>query len=290
MVKLSEKLSAFLRSFNSVQRKHRSIKNYLLKNYGDIIADFKSRDLPHPPVQEKYPVWICWWQGEDLMPPLVRACYNSLLKNAGGHPVHLLTKDNYTQFVALPEYILAKTERGIITLTHLSDILRAELLCRYGGLWLDATILVTAPLPDFSGQNLFSLKRIKDNDYVAECRWVAYLFYLTKGHILADFLRTMFTEYWRRENDLIAFFLIDYCIALAYEQIPAVRAEIDACPYSNPQIYALQKKLSAEYDAQVWAQICRSGQFHKLTWKKDYNVNTLNGSRTFYGRLLAEGL
>lgn len=286
MAKFSEKIFSFWRNLNAVQRKHNSVKKYLLKNYGNIIAEFKNRSvLPLAKGDVAYPVWVCWWQGAEAMPPLVRACYNSLRKNADGHPVHLLTKNNYKQFVALPEYILEKTERGIITVTHLSDILRAELLYRYGGLWLDATVLVTSPLPDFAGQELFSLKRVKDNDYVAESRWSAYLFYLTKGHLLADFLRKMFAQYWQTENNLIAFFLIDYCIALAYEQIPAVRAALDACPYNNPEAHTLQRQLGTEYNMQEWQRLLLSGQFHKLTWKKEFAAE-VNGRQTFYGWLL----
>jgi hypothetical protein len=269
-----------------MQRRHHAVRRYLLKNYGDIAKAFKCKTNPRTAPAAPYPVWVCWWQGAEAMPPLVRACYNSLLRSAGTHPVHLLTGANYQEFIDLPDFILEKFKKGIITPTHLSDILRMGLLYKHGGFWLDATVLVTAPLPDFAGQELFTLKRAPDNQYVAQGRWSAYLFYLNRGNLLADFLNTLFAEYWRRESDLCNFFLIDYCIALAYDFIPAVKELLDAVPRSNPQIYALRKKLAAAYAEPFYQELVAQNVFHKLTYKADFPERTADGARTFYGQLL----
>ena len=279
-------LSDCLAVLSSVQRKHNSVKKYLLKNYGDIIADFKSRgeSAAQPPEGGKYPIWVCWWQGAEQMPPLVKSCYASLQKHSNGHPVTLITQKNFREFTELPDYIPEKIQAGQITLTHLSDILRMNLLRRHGGLWLDATVLLTRHVPDFD-QALFTIKRRDRNQNVAQCRWSAYLWYMTKNNLLAEFLDTLFLAYWRKENTLLAYFLIDYCVAVAYENIPAIRALLDAVPYNNPQIYALSKKLNDPYDPALYAKICADTYFHKLNWKKDYVRQTKTGAPTFYGFL-----
>ncbi|GBR77322.1 capsular polysaccharide synthesis protein, partial [Candidatus Termititenax persephonae] len=200
-------LSDFLAKLSPAQRRHRSVKKYLLKNYGEIIADFKHKPAARATADADYPVWACWWQGEAQMPELVRACFRALQDRAAGHKVTLITQANFSEFTDLPAHILEKTARGRITLTHLSDILRMNLLKNHGGLWPDATILLTKPLPVF-GQPLFSIKRRAASQNVAQGRWSAYLWYMTKGNLLAEFLDTLFREYWRRENDLIAYFLI----------------------------------------------------------------------------------
>ena len=38
------------------------------------------------------------------------------------------------------EEIVSALEKGEMSLTHLSDVLRCELLRRHGGLWIDATV------------------------------------------------------------------------------------------------------------------------------------------------------
>ena len=89
-------------------------------------------------------IWIFWWQGYDTAPLLVKKCIDSIIKNAGNHPVILITKENWKNYADIPDYIIEKVEKGIITLTHFSDILRMSLVSEHGGLWLDATIFVSS--------------------------------------------------------------------------------------------------------------------------------------------------
>ena len=51
----------------------------------------------------------------------------------------LITQDNLFNYVQFPDYILKKWEAGVITNTHFSDLLRLELLIKYGGTWSDET-------------------------------------------------------------------------------------------------------------------------------------------------------
>ena len=53
------------------------------------------------------------------------------------------------QYVDIPDYILQKYRAGKMTRTHFSDILRLHLLSRYGGVWIDSTILMTEHLPKY---------------------------------------------------------------------------------------------------------------------------------------------
>lgn len=41
----------------------------------------------------------------------------------------------------LPDYIVKKWEKGRIPADLFSDLLRLELLIRYGGTWIDSTVL-----------------------------------------------------------------------------------------------------------------------------------------------------
>ena len=63
-------------------------------------------------------------------------------KNAGDHRVIILTEDNYKQYVNIPEWLEEKKNKGVISRTHFSDVLRLTLLSHYGGLWLDSTFFV----------------------------------------------------------------------------------------------------------------------------------------------------
>lgn len=87
-------------------------------------------------------IWVFWWQGELAMPPVIKECYKSILRNCNGRTVVLLDQNNFKDYITLPDYILRKFYEGVISKTHFSDILRVGLLKEYGGMWIDAAIFV----------------------------------------------------------------------------------------------------------------------------------------------------
>ena len=94
-------------------------------------------------------IWICWFQGMDNAPDLVKKCYQSVVKNNPDKKVIVITEKNISDYVTFPEYIVTKWKQGVITHTHMTDLLRLELLITYGGLWLDATVLCTGTAPEY---------------------------------------------------------------------------------------------------------------------------------------------
>lgn len=89
-------------------------------------------------------IWICWFQGLENAPELVKKCYQSVLENNKEKEIILITNDNIHRYVQFPKYILEKWKKGQITNTHMTDLLRLELLTRYGGMWLDATVFCSS--------------------------------------------------------------------------------------------------------------------------------------------------
>ena len=65
------------------------------------------------------------------MPEIVKVCYNNLKKYNCGFDVTLLTKENYKDYIELPDFIFDKVSKGLISLTHLTDIARMRLLSLY---------------------------------------------------------------------------------------------------------------------------------------------------------------
>ena len=43
--------------------------------------------------------------------------------------------------------------------THFSDLLRLELLIKYGGTWVDASVLITKYTKDYFNKDLFFFKK-----------------------------------------------------------------------------------------------------------------------------------
>jgi hypothetical protein len=264
------------------------VKKYLRRKLNAVITQYKtSLPPPRPSIKNKpYPIWVCWWQGEENMPELVRACYRSLREQAKGHPIHLLTKDNYAKYISLPDYILNKFNQGIISVTHLSDMLRSCLLYEQGGLWVDATVFFTGPPPQITGP-VFSLRCPNDHDFlnIRGKRWVTFFFYLSKGHLIAKMFRDLCLAYCQRYEVFIHYFLIDFFIDLICDTIPSAAADINNIPVSPALTHALVYKLSEEYNAAYFKELCQTTSYHKLEWRGRYEKYLKNGKSTYYGHL-----
>ena len=92
-------------------------------------------------------IFSIWLQGEKNAPDIVRACFRSIRRNCNQELV-VLDEKMLFEYITLPDYIMEKRRRGLIKNAHFADICRVELLYQYGGIWLDATAFVTAPIPD----------------------------------------------------------------------------------------------------------------------------------------------
>ena len=94
-------------------------------------------------------VWTCWWQGEKAAPDIVKACWQSQWENIPEDAEHIIiTKDNYAEYITIPDYIMDRFQNGENMIAHLADFIRACLLYRYGGVWLDSTVLLLDVLPE----------------------------------------------------------------------------------------------------------------------------------------------
>jgi hypothetical protein len=268
------------------EKKHSTITKWLTNRFQYLIIAYKNRSDENTAFQGYIPplIWVCWWDGIEAMPPLVRACYNSLLKHKNGYKANLITKDNFKNFVSVSEHILEKLEAGIITVTHFSDILRMSLLAKYGGLWLDATILVTGTI-QLGNVPFFTVKRDFGGKDVPRRRWTGFCIAGQKNNLLFEFSKDFFNEYWLKNNDMIDYFLIDYVIAIAYNSFSLVKQMIDNVGNNNPDVSVMQHNLENKFSVDFIEKF-KDTVFHKLNWKKQCTTVTSNKNSTLYEYIL----
>lgn len=253
------------------RKKHDLILKYLNNKYWHVIEKYKNINGNMSNIADNYPIWVFWYQGFNQAPALVQQCLESLKKNAGKHPVIELNRDNIRKYVKIPEYILEKVHAGKISITAFSDILRVSLLGKYGGCWSDATIYYDRWI-DENLQKLswYSLKRNphnKDARYVSDYRWTSFFQICGKNSIIAQYTRDMLYSYWEEHDVLIDYLLIDYIIALGYQEIDAIKQLIDATPYSNPNIDWLSQNLNETYIETIYDTIRKNTALFKLNWR-----------------------
>lgn len=215
------------------------------------------------------PIWFCWLQGAGQMPPLVKICYDSVCRNSFGHPVIFVDLRSLERYVALPKSVLALFDAGRISPANFTDIIRTALLAQHGGLWLDATVYVSEPLPAWIfARRFYSVKFSSVDDfYIAGGRWSNFaLGGMSSSMIYGRLLRLLY-DYVERKGDFVDYFQMDYLIHLLYQSDSNVRAEIDNVPVNNEGVHRMQRVLNRRFSEVVLRHIEDSAFLHKLSWR-----------------------
>ncbi len=252
-----------------------------------IVEKYKEEPIHPTAIGEASTVWVCWWQGEECMPPIVQACVKSIRQHAGSHPVQLVHKDNYMEYADVPSDIVEKMERGLIDLTHFSDILRVLLLAKHGGIWIDATVYIPQKdLNDFItfDKPYWSCRHKPIYHNISRGGWTSFFFACGKGNNLAQIIAEMHLAYWRTHNKLVVYLLLDYCFAIARKACKPISRMIDEVPLSA--MGPLGKMLMLPYDESQFASQCKMFDFHKLTYKGNLSPVLPTGEETVYGHIL----
>jgi hypothetical protein len=230
-------------------------------------------------------IWVCWLQGEDQAPHLVKRCIASIRANSGGRDVVVLTSRNLQDYIELPGYIMEKYERGLISNTHFSDILRISLLAQHGGLWVDATVWVTEPMPAYITEGpmfCFKVPIVAGPSPIKASNW---LIAAQAGHPIIVKTREVLCEYWRHEARAKHYFIFHLIFALVCDSNSKMKRLWKSIPYfSNSNPHVLQFELFDEYNEKRYQEICRFSPLHKLTYKFPMPA-VRQGQVTFYDQL-----
>jgi len=133
-------------------------------------------------------LFTCWWQGEEEAPDLIRACIRSQKRNIPKEIRHVvISKYNYGEYIDIPDFVLQKVESGKISLTTLSDIIRVSLLYKWGGGWIDSTVLLTHMIDVNIFNYPFYTRNIPEKQYCTNIVWSDWFIGIETEHYLSHF-------------------------------------------------------------------------------------------------------
>lgn len=223
-------------------------------------------------------VWWCWFQGEENAPLLNRVCLQSLKEKLKDREIVVITLDNYKDYVDIPDYIIEKFNKKKITYTHFSDILRIELLTKYGGTWIDSSVYCTSYNKDFFDKPLFAFSNFMKADSSIVCSsW--FITSEMENPILLT-VRDLLHKYWKDNNKLIHYYLVHFFITMATSKYPKLWKDVPK--FSNIPPHILQFELLDKFDEKRYDQIKKMSDFHKLNQKLDFS----NSKGTFYEKII----
>jgi len=203
------------------------IERYLNEKYQPNINNYDLKSKGYPADKK---IWFCWLQGIDEAPKLVRDCLKSIESNIpDDYQINIIDDNNYHNYVVLNDYIIKKYNDGIISKAQFSDILRINLLSEYGGLWVDSTINIKNKnfIKNMVDGRCFSLA--SENFQLPSIslgRWTGFFFFTSKNNPAVNYMKDYFNNYWKYENKLINYFLIDYIFSITYEKFENFRRDI----------------------------------------------------------------
>lgn len=246
----------------------RSIDPMLCNKYRTMIGKLKQKyDAISLPQVNSHKIWFCWLQGMENAPELVKCCYRSLKRNIPDREIVVITFDNISQYVTLPEYIIKKYKRKQIPAALFADLIRLELLIKYGGTWSDATVLCTGSgfLPALLDCNLFMFSwRDENGRFLGASNW---FITASSNNKLLLILREVLYQYWKNMNCVLEYYMFHlfFCeIAKGYPDL------VNAMPKaSRRNALLLDQRFTDTYDDRWMQRLLAVAHFHKLNYRKE---------------------
>ena len=270
------------------QKKDRIIYNKIYDLYQDVFRTYGS-NINKGVFNENVPIWICWWTGFETAPDLVKQCIRSIYKHAKNHPVNLITEKNYSEYLDVPSYIIDKVKCGKMCIANFTDYLRVSLIEKYGGLWLDTTLFISQPLPEYMfSMPVFTCKSDGASGIFANGRWTAYCIGGWKGNTFFELARRCFERYWETNETSIDYLLVDYTFGVIYDKIPDCKSMIDSIPITNLKRNDLSHAMVKGRPAKAFEEyIADDTVLYKLSWREKYPMLTSSGEETVFLHFLA---
>ena len=249
--------------------------NYLKKEYHSLIDNTNYESISK---EETKKIWVCWFQGIDNAPDIVKINFNKLKETFPDYEVIMITEDNYKEFVNIPSFLIEKFKKGIISYAHFSDIIRIYLLCDIGGIWIDSTVYTTAKsIPHYLSNNkFFMFKEVcldrSDTPLVVASNW---FIKSNKNNPILLLVRDLLCQYWSDTNILIDYFIFHIFFSLATTKYQELWDSVPT--YNNINPHVMQFELFNKYDSERFKYYETISDFHKLTYKfkkEDIKKNT----------------
>lgn len=229
-------------------------------------------------------IWQYWGQGVDeaALPEIVRLCFASVDKHRGAYRVIRLSDETIQDYLDLPDFVAERQKSGNgYTRTLFSDLLRTALLATYGGVWLDATILLTRPFDAvYTEPDFFMFQRSDEESHKLYWRASYYAYwgwapefrvrclnsviFAKQGSKMLQGLHTLLMHYWQTQDEVMDYFIYQI---LFYELVESGVTGPN-CPIVNdalPHIIHTRANAGA-YPGMSNAEVIKHCGIHKMTY------------------------
>lgn len=261
---------AYLLGFSNHEIHELEVRNKVLntfeKKYGKLIES--NNVFTNAKTEENKTVWVCWLQGYNNAPEIVKSCVESIKYWLTGYNLILIDENNLFDYIDLPDYVVMKWKKGIISNTLFSDFIRLSVLEQYGGIWIDSTVYFTGSLPKYIERKNFFMYRCNIYD-IAKFGESWLIKAEPNNFIIKETLKLM-CEYWKNETKIKDYFQMFIFMRMVINKNKNFINQMPIIPSAIPHM--LQGYLNEPFDMEIFKDICLITNIHKLTYK-DLNKN-----------------
>lgn len=262
------------------------LEPFLMNKYMPVLlarkAYYEKQELDR---QHSNIVWFSWLQGLEQAPPIVKVCYQSLKQNLTDREIKVIDENNWRDYVNMPEHIIRRWELKQMPPAHFSDFLRLQLLTRYGGTWIDSTVLCTGAehAKMYLDADLFVFQYTPIERFPDSFDGISSWFITScSNHTLLLILRDMLSAYWKDYDITLDYYLIHFFFSMLANEFPQ---EIARMPYGySVWSITLMHHWQEPFKQRKWDKLTSIVNFHKLAYKVDEKVKSDKGN--FYNWIL----
>lgn len=266
-----------------------------------MIADYQNQRIPRYQLQPKKKfqdekiIWQYWGQGLDKLPEMAKLCFKSVDYYCGDYRVIRLTDATVSDYIDFPEFVWRQKNNPVFQPAFFADLLRLALLNVYGGVWLDASILLTDNLPThYAEHDFFMFSRdpnSKNKNWGSEehcyfnwqsefkIRHLNSIIYAKRGSDTARMLMDLLLYFWQTQNTVNHYFFFQILCSVLQEK----RIALHDMPLEDDTLpHLLQGWMNQPFDAKKLVEITAEINIHKLPVRMEKASLHLQEQQTFY--------
>jgi Mannosyltransferase OCH1 and related enzymes len=169
-------------------------------------------------------IWIYWHQGIENAPGLVKDCVDTWQILNPKSDIIILSGASISDYISV-DHIHRKVLKHRLGIAAYSDLLRIELLHKYGGIWIDATVLCLRPLDqwlDLTSKDFFAFSSPGPDRMISSWFLAA-----ASDSIIVDYWYHATRAYWQRWHPRRPYYWFHYLFNKLYKSHTSFGSEWD---------------------------------------------------------------
>ena len=279
------------------------VQAQVAKYWHDTIEAYFSGDIekyniqPKKNLKNRKIIWQYWAQGIENTKDTAKLCFASVDKYKGDYEVIRITDKNIDEYLDFPEFIKEKRKNLKFRPVFFSDLLRVVLVNVYGGIWLDASILLTDNIPaKYEVYDFFMFSRDANSinkhwgkgDQHFYFSWrdefkvkhLSSIIYGNKKSELSSVILDLLLYFWKTEEKIPHYFFFQIMIN-ELKNMNVVNFNFPSEDDTLPHL--LQNKMNKKFRQEEYQCIKNQSCLHKLSLHEKLKEKDLFGNLTYYG-------